>query len=104
MRAKKSSKINILLFCVLARQANFILSSNSPKGLIRIAFGETKGFERKPVNNPEGVEWLFINKQNEVIIDYIKNQKEHHSKENFLDKYPHLLKENGIEFDEKYLL
>jgi len=37
------------------------------------------------------------------LIEYIKNQQEHHRKETFLDEYRRLLKEAGIEFDEKYL-
>jgi putative transposase len=40
----------------------------------------------------------------DMIIEYVKNQKEHHKKENFYDEYKRLLEENGIEFDEKYLL
>lgn len=40
----------------------------------------------------------------DIIIEYVKNQKEHHKKKNFYDEYKRLLKENGIEFDEKYLL
>ena len=40
----------------------------------------------------------------DMIINYIKNQKEHHKKENFYYEYKMLLIENGIEFDEKYLL
>ncbi len=43
-------------------------------------------------------------KEKDIIIDYIKNQKEHHKKYTFLEEYRHLLNENGIEFDEKYLL
>ena len=39
-----------------------------------------------------------------MIINYIKNQKEHHKIETFYDEYKRLLIENGIEFDEKYLL
>ena len=38
------------------------------------------------------------------LIEYVKNQKEHHQKVNFKDEYIDLLKEHGIEFDEKYLL
>jgi putative transposase len=38
------------------------------------------------------------------IVDYVKNQKEHHKTESFLDEYKRLLNENGIDFDEKYLL
>ena len=39
-----------------------------------------------------------------MIINYIKNQKEHHKAETFYDEFKRLLIENGIEFDEKYLL
>ena len=37
------------------------------------------------------------------VIEYIKNQKEHHKKEIFIDEYKRLLKEFGIDYDEKYL-
>ena len=43
-------------------------------------------------------------REKDMIIEYIKNQKEHHQKESFFDEYKRLLIENGIEFDEKYLL
>ena len=42
--------------------------------------------------------------QKNIIIEYIKNQKEHHRAERFYDEYKRLIIENGIEFDEKYLL
>ena len=38
------------------------------------------------------------------LIEYVKNQKEHHRKETFIDEYKRILKEQNIEFDEKYLL
>ena len=37
------------------------------------------------------------------LIEYVKNQKEHHKKVSSRDEYIGLLKEHGIEFDEKYL-
>jgi REP element-mobilizing transposase RayT len=37
------------------------------------------------------------------LIEYVKNQKEHHKKVSFRDEYISLLKEHGIEFDKKYL-
>ncbi|EPR66516.1 putative transposase [Cyclobacterium qasimii M12-11B] len=43
-------------------------------------------------------------REKDQIISYIKNQKSHHQKESFVDEYKRLLKENGIEFDERYLL
>ena len=36
------------------------------------------------------------------LIEYVKNQKEHHKKVSFKEEYIGLLKEHGIEFDEKY--
>ena len=37
------------------------------------------------------------------LIEYVKNQEEHHKKESFKQEYKRLLAEHGIEFDEKYL-
>ena len=37
------------------------------------------------------------------LIDYVKNQKEHHRRESFEDEYKNLLKEFHIDFDEKFL-
>ena len=41
-------------------------------------------------------------KDKEIIIDYIKNQQVHHKKESFEDELRRLLKEHGIEVDEKF--
>lgn len=43
-------------------------------------------------------------REKDLLINYIKNQKEHHRSESFYDEFKRLLIENGIEFDEKYLL
>ncbi|MBI2967323.1 MAG: transposase, partial [Bacteroidetes bacterium] len=40
----------------------------------------------------------------ERLIEYVKNQEEHHKTKTFKEEYIELLKEHGIEFDEKYLL
>jgi hypothetical protein len=37
------------------------------------------------------------------VIEYIKNQKEHHKNITYKEEYIALLKEFGIEFDEKDL-
>jgi REP element-mobilizing transposase RayT len=42
-------------------------------------------------------------KEKPVLMQYIKNQKEHHQKEDFLTEYKRLLIEHGIEFKEEYL-
>jgi REP element-mobilizing transposase RayT len=40
----------------------------------------------------------------EKVIEYIKNQREHHRDESFTEEYRRLIKESGIEIDEKYFL
>lgn len=43
-------------------------------------------------------------RQKDIIIEYVKNQKEHHRSETFHEEFIRLLIENDVEFDEKYLL
>lgn len=43
-------------------------------------------------------------REKDTLIKYIKGQVEHHKTESFEDEYRRLLKENGVDFDEKYLL
>jgi REP element-mobilizing transposase RayT len=43
-------------------------------------------------------------KDKQTIIDYIKNQKEHHKTVSFEEEYRSFLIENGIEIDERYFL
>jgi putative transposase len=39
----------------------------------------------------------------EMIVSYIKDQKEHHKKVTFEDEYRALLKEHGVVVDERYI-
>ncbi len=39
----------------------------------------------------------------ESLRHYIRNQKEHHRKRTFQEEYLELLKQSGVEFDERYL-
>lgn len=39
-----------------------------------------------------------------TLVNYIKNQEEHHKKVSFMEEYLELLKEHGVEFDPRYLL
>jgi putative transposase len=41
--------------------------------------------------------------QLEIIKNYIRNQKVHHQKINFMDEYKSLLDEYGIQYEERYL-
>lgn len=42
--------------------------------------------------------------EKEQLINYVKNQEEHHRKKTFKEELLDLFKEHGIEFDNKYLL
>jgi len=43
-------------------------------------------------------------KEKDRLIEYVKNQEEHHKEQTFQEEYIGLLVENGVDFDEKYLL
>jgi len=43
-------------------------------------------------------------KDKNYLIEYVKNQEEHHRTKTFREEFIELLKEHGIGFDEKYLL
>lgn len=59
---------------------------------------------------PDFEEWqtgygafTYSEREKEMIINYIENQKEHHQNVSFEAEYKDLLKSHGVEFDEKYL-
>jgi putative transposase len=43
-------------------------------------------------------------REKDRLIEYVKNQEEHHKTRSYKDEYTKMLKENDIDFDEKYLL
>jgi putative transposase len=43
-------------------------------------------------------------RERDMIINYIKKQKEHHKSERFIDEYKRTLIEHEVDFDEKYLV
>jgi len=44
----------------------------------------------------------YIWHDKDMIVNYIKNQQEHHKKETFEEEYRRLLKEHGISIDDRY--
>lgn len=48
--------------------------------------------------------FTYTIKEKDNLINYVKNQEEHHRKKTFIEEYKELLIEHGVEFDEKYLL
>lgn len=61
-------------------------------------FPDFKGWQ----NGYGGFTYSF--KDKDRLIDYVKNQEQHHLAVNYRDELTALLKEHGIEFDERYLL
>ena len=43
-------------------------------------------------------------KEKENLINYVKNQEEHHKIKTFKEEYEDLLIDHGIEYEEKYML
>jgi len=43
-------------------------------------------------------------KDKDKLIEYVKNQEEHHATKSYLQELIELLKEHGIEYDERYLI
>jgi hypothetical protein len=37
-----------------------------------------------------------------MIVDYIKNQRDHHKQTDFITEYRQLLEEHGVTIDEKF--
>jgi len=42
-------------------------------------------------------------REKDSLVEYIKDQAEHHRAESLLDEYRRLLCENGVPYDERYL-
>jgi putative transposase len=47
--------------------------------------------------------FTIAHKDRNRVIEYIKNQVEHHKSESFMDEYKRLLNEFGVKYDERYL-
>jgi len=65
---------------------------------------------KETCNYPKFTSWAegycaltYTYRDKEMIVNYIKNQKEHHKTVTFEDEYRALLKEHGVEVDERYI-
>lgn len=63
-----------------------------------------KGFERFQGWQDGYGSFTVSYHQKDPLIEYIKNQQEHHQTESFDGEYRRLLREHGLEFDERYLV
>ena len=74
------------------------LKSNSSK-LIK-----TKGEEYNSFYWQDGYGAFSVNPaQIDIVINYIENQKEHHTKKTFKDEFISFLKKYEVEYDERYV-
>jgi REP element-mobilizing transposase RayT len=48
--------------------------------------------------------FTYSHREKDRIIAYVKRQKEHHKVVSFREEYVALLKQHGVEYDERYLL
>ena len=63
-----------------------------------------RGFVKGKFSWQEGYGAFSYSKSHvDSVIDYIKNQEEHHRKKSFIEEYHALLKEFDIDFDERYV-
>ena len=81
--------------------------------LYQIVFS-TKNRDRLPLSeffsdklNIHGCRWrtpATAEDRKDILINYVKNQEEHHRNKTFREEYIALLEEHGVVYDEKYLL
>ncbi|MDR1416200.1 MAG: IS200/IS605 family transposase [Prevotellaceae bacterium] len=70
----------------------------------------TNHWMKQTGNYPDFTSWAegscaltYAYRDKDIIINYIKNQKKHHQIEKFEDEYCSLLREFGIDADERYI-
>jgi putative transposase len=96
-------KDHIHILCLLSKKIPLMklieqLKSNSSKWI------KTKGNEYSNFYWQDGYGAFSVNPSEvEIVIKYITNQKEHHSKKTFQDEYKAFLKKYEVEYDERYV-
>ena len=96
-------KDHIHILCLLSKKITLVklmeqLKSNSSKWI------KTKGNEYSNFYWQDGYGAYSVNPSEiEIVVNYIANQKEHHSKKTFQNEYRAFLKKYRVEYDEKYV-
>jgi putative transposase len=94
---------HVHILCTLSKKIALVklleeLKAHSSKWI------KSKGEEWKSFYWQEGYGAFSVNATEvETIINYISNQKEHHSKKTFQDEYRAFLKKYHVEYDERYV-
>lgn len=94
---------HIHILCMLSKKITLIklmeeLKSHSSKWI------KTKGEDFKNFYWQDGYGAFSVNATEiDVVVSYIANQKEHHSKKTFQNEYKAFLKKYQVEYDERYV-
>ena len=82
----------------------------APSQIIQWLKGESSRWIRETFPELAKFEWqdgfgvFSVSKSNVPdVVEYIKNQREHHQKQTFEDEYLSMLKLNGIDYEERYV-
>ena len=94
---------HIHILCLLSKKITLVklleeLKSHSSKWI------KTKGEAYSNFYWQDGYGAFSVNPSDvEIVINYIANQKEHHSKKTFQNEYTAFLKKHEVEYDERYV-
>ena len=94
---------HIHILCMLSKKITLMklleeVKSHSSKWM------KTKGDDLKKFYWQNGYGAFSVNPaQVDTVINYIANQKEHHSKKTFQDEYRGFLKKYKVDYDERYV-
>ena len=94
---------HVHILCMLSKKIPLMklleeIKSHSSKWM------KTKGDDLKNFYWQDGYGAFSVNPAEiDVVIKYITNQREHHSKKTFQDEYRAFLKKYAVEYDERYV-
>ena len=84
--------------------------NQSISDLMRLLKGDSSEFVNKEKLTSRKFQWqegygAFSNSRTQIdgVVKYIINQKVHHAKKTFKDEYVEILRDYGVEFDERYI-
>jgi len=82
----------------------------APSQIVQWLKGESSRWIHETFDDMHSFEWqdgfgvFSVSKQNVPrVIEYIRNQREHHANETYEEEYISMLKMSGIDYDERYL-
>lgn len=94
---------HVHILCFLSKKISLMKLMEEVKGHSS-KWVKSKGKEYTDFYWQNGYGAFSVNSRDiDLVISYIKTQREHHSKNTFQDEFRSLMLEHGIEFDERYV-